>query len=388
VEIYVKEHDDFKKIQRNGFTKINKEKGKNKISQHESILQELLFKNPQIISETIGITQFIPLLREFNIKNHGRIDILATDDEGHIYIIECKLSNNPDGKSIRGQLTDYIAGIWSQCNKTKNKDEKKFGEFWKYLCDEIKTSKFGKKEKLEDILNKKQKSNSADDIKKNMQFNFRDNNMIGIFAVDEATSSIKERVDYHNSDNSKKKCPLLVLEIQKHLHKKKEIISVQSYPDNFQEISGIIQKSYDRTTNDYETWLKKLQQENPPRQKKIINFVNDLKKMTENNKGHMLWGSGIKTPSALPRFHDFPDRSPIRIHSSGKCTFQYGMMMGVHEYQNATLKFKKRIKEIQGFDVGDRPRQPLPIEPEIWIPHAKEILESLEVFTRKEFSDN
>ena len=74
----------------------------------------------------------------------GRLDILATDDEGNIFIVECKLEDNPDMKTIRSQIQNYAAGFFKDC-KTNGIDS-----FWEWLIENIKNQN----EELNNIFEK------------------------------------------------------------------------------------------------------------------------------------------------------------------------------------------------------------------------------------------
>ena len=56
----------------------------------------------------------VTLSREFESGN-GKIDVLAVDADGHIYIIEAKLHRNSAGRrNIFAQIIDYAGGMWAK----------------------------------------------------------------------------------------------------------------------------------------------------------------------------------------------------------------------------------------------------------------------------------
>ena len=110
-----------------------------KKSNDETILQELIFEKPELfpikqITETTD--QWIPLAREVDTTGratgrHGTLDILATDNSGNIYIVECKLRyNTGDMKSIRGQITDYASAFFREVKNSNDNG-------WKWFKDSI-----------------------------------------------------------------------------------------------------------------------------------------------------------------------------------------------------------------------------------------------------------
>ena len=116
----------------------------------EDILESLIFEHPDIfpIYEISGGHggAWIPLARQIQLKGHqGILDILATDGEGNIYILECKLNYSSETKTLRSQINNYAAGF------SKQKDIMGMEKFWDWLCDEIeKNSTDG--QTLENIL--------------------------------------------------------------------------------------------------------------------------------------------------------------------------------------------------------------------------------------------
>jgi len=91
--------------------------GKEEDKYPEQELENLIIDNPNIIpiqKFSSDSSRFIPLAKQIDLAHHGRLDIIGVDNVGNIYIIECKITTiNADKKSIRGQLTDYVSGLWS-----------------------------------------------------------------------------------------------------------------------------------------------------------------------------------------------------------------------------------------------------------------------------------
>ena len=68
--------------------------------------ESFIFHYPDIL----GITGLIPLARQLKTKN-GRTDIICTDEDGKLYLIECKLDDNQDKKDIVPQITKYLVEL-------------------------------------------------------------------------------------------------------------------------------------------------------------------------------------------------------------------------------------------------------------------------------------
>jgi len=88
----------------------------------EEELEKLIIVNPNIfpVNQIAEASTWIPLGNQIGISNHGKLDILATDDVGNIYVVECKIKGNQDMKTIRGQITDYVAGLWREKDSWEN----------------------------------------------------------------------------------------------------------------------------------------------------------------------------------------------------------------------------------------------------------------------------
>jgi len=75
----------------------------------ERKLQNIIEKHPEVLSiPTSG--SIVPLVTEYP-TNTGRIDLIAFDEEGRIYIIETKLHRNYDKRKALAQLIDYASQI-------------------------------------------------------------------------------------------------------------------------------------------------------------------------------------------------------------------------------------------------------------------------------------
>ena len=230
----------------------------------ESILEDLIFENPKLfpVGDIANSGGWIPLVTQLDIKNHGILDILATDNEGHIYIVECKLSyNTHDMKIIRGQITDYVSGLWAMNDSEYNMREEKFEKFWEWFCKEIeKGRKDGKK--LENILEEFE-VDSIDDTIELMKRNFKEDEIICVFAVDAITEGLRESVKWHNNSVNDKKnnYPMFILEVKRYENDGEELIVTQTFPADLHELKTKINsggKSSPRVKNDKDSWLKSL----------------------------------------------------------------------------------------------------------------------------------
>ena len=263
---------------------VKNEDGKEKNDEGE--LQKLLFENPELFpidvnSSDVNTSYFIPLVRELSVDKHGIIDILATDSSGNIFIIECKLAYNYDNKKIRGQITDYVSGIWSKYTIEASVNENKFEEFWTWLCNEIMTKS---NKKLDNIIEESMSKNLdipktpgndlvVKDIVNNIKENFRHNRVFLIFAVDLITDTLREIVNWHNySLDRANNYPAFILEVSRYNNGSGELISTRTYPTDLKEIRNVTSKrgnASPRAVNDYDKWVASLERNSPDEKEKI-----------------------------------------------------------------------------------------------------------------------
>ena len=85
---------------------------------NESVLQDILYKSPEIIPiEKLGenIKEPKVFIKEAGLEGSGFADLIGIDESGGITIIECKLANNADiRRKVIGQLLEYAAYLWQR----------------------------------------------------------------------------------------------------------------------------------------------------------------------------------------------------------------------------------------------------------------------------------
>ena len=79
----------------------------------ENEMQRFLADLPGLIpiDEITEGAQLLVLTREFATAS-GPIDAIGIDQEGHVYVIEAKLSRNADRRKVVAQVLDYGAALW------------------------------------------------------------------------------------------------------------------------------------------------------------------------------------------------------------------------------------------------------------------------------------
>lgn len=84
-------------------------------ARREDALRDLLFAHPAMlpIAEIDpGLGPLVPVARELNVPDVGRIDAFLVDPCGHLVIVECKLWRNPQARrEVVGQILDYARAL-------------------------------------------------------------------------------------------------------------------------------------------------------------------------------------------------------------------------------------------------------------------------------------
>lgn len=354
----------------------------------ESLLERLIFENPELfpVEEIAGESTWIPLATQVHIEEHGTLDILATDNNGNIYVVECKLKYNVgDMKTIRGQITDYAAGLWSKAY-SNNPDDAKFDNFWAWFCTKIEKNSDAK-QKLEVIL----ENAGVVDVEQTidmMQKNFQDNKMILIYAVDRITQGIRDAVEWHNiAVNPEHNYPTFALEVRKYEEEEGELIVAETFPLNLKELQRKIGTKSKRVKNDKQSWTDALKKKNLEEENKIIEFADKLEELVKKDGGEIDWGSGAINPRMMPKFTNFPNRSALGLFAGGELMMQYHLIQGVAEYEDVGKEWEKRTREINEINTeveNSRSKGDVRLKIKTWHTHSDKILSILEeLFVKK-----
>ncbi len=353
-----------------------------KIKNDETILERLIFENTNLfpVDDIAKASTWIPLATQVDIDNHGTLDIIATDDTGTIYIVECKLKyNTGDMKTIRGQITDYASGLWSK-HYSEDSDDSKFDIFWTWFCETIE-NRSDSKQKLEVIL-----ENAGADVEQTidmMQNNFKDNKMTLVYVVDRMTRGIRDAVEWHNIVvNPKNNYPTFALEVRKYFEENdSELIVTQTFPLDLRELQRKIGTKSKRVKNDKQSWTGALKRKNLDDEDKIMEFANKLEELVKKDGGQIDWGSGAISPNMMPKFTNYPERSGLGLLAGGELVLQYHLIQGIAEYEDTGKEWEKRIGEIDDIKKEmDRSKSGgyTSLKLKTWYPHSDNILSILE----------
>jgi hypothetical protein len=79
---------------------------------HEAHLQKMLYESPELIPLPKGNSARV-FVREAGLPGSGSTDLLGVEGDGSVYIVECKLADNPEvRRKVIGQILEYASYLW------------------------------------------------------------------------------------------------------------------------------------------------------------------------------------------------------------------------------------------------------------------------------------
>lgn len=181
--------------------------------QDEGYLQKYINDNPECIplDEIKEGIEILILAREFETKS-GPIDILLTDKEGEIYIVETKLYKNPDKRKVLAQVMDYGAALWKGYSIPED-----------FISDvDIKTSK-ARGTSLSSRIRETYKINDEVvlDLVENLKNNLSEGSFKYLILMDKLDDRLKDLILYMNQNS---KFDIFAVELEMYLYEDLEIV--------------------------------------------------------------------------------------------------------------------------------------------------------------------
>jgi len=147
----------------------------------EAHLQQMLYESPELIRTSGEEKPPWVFIKEAGLPGSGSTDLLGVDCDGEIYIVECKLADNPDiRRKVIGQILEYAAFLWK--------------ENYENFSD-----RFFQKEKkaLEELLGNKVSDDPAlEDFQAKVEQNLDSGRFHLIVVVDKMRDELQRIVDY------------------------------------------------------------------------------------------------------------------------------------------------------------------------------------------------
>jgi len=167
----------------------------------EDFLQASIADNPEVLGLK-GLDETLRMLvlgTEFD-----RIDILAIDQYGKIYIIETKLFKNDDKREVVAQVVDYGACLWGKYGADTPEATK---QFWSRVDQKIRerSSGVGLDETLKKFISSLKNEVTDEtlggalrELKANIEHNLCEGNFRYVVAMDRLPDDIKSHITFLN----------------------------------------------------------------------------------------------------------------------------------------------------------------------------------------------
>jgi hypothetical protein len=149
--------------------------------------------------------------REFRTSS-GRIDVLAVDQEGELYIVETKLYKNPDKRRVVAQVLDYGASLW-----------KNYGDPDTFLRDVDQAISQSGEGTLKQQLQKAYdiEEQEADQSIANIKRNLSDGNIKFVVLMDQMHTELRDLILFINA---KSRFDIYAVEMEFYEHEGLEIV--------------------------------------------------------------------------------------------------------------------------------------------------------------------
>jgi len=279
----------------------------------EDYLQNYIHDNPESIPvyEIEEDKRLFVLAREYKTES-GKIDALAVDKDGDIYIVETKLYKNPDKRTVVAQALDYGASLWKHSND--------FSEFLNQIDKEVRNKfNIGFKDKAKDFFDLDDEQ--VDILINSMKRNLFDGNLKFVILMDSMDERLKDLIIYVNQNSQ---FDIFAVELDYYKYEDYEIM--------IPKIFGVEVKKNIKTSSDMtrKIWGKDdfLQDaKNKIQDDQTFNILTELLGFTETNADKFSFGTGSESGSVTFKFKDNRAKSGLvsifTIWSGGKIRFRF-----------------------------------------------------------------
>jgi TolB-like protein len=188
----------------------------------ERNLQQYIHDNPEAIPiyDIQKSKKLFVAAREFRTESGGRIDALAVDQDGDVYIVETKLSANADKRQVVAQVLDYGASLWKEFKNFANPDP-----FFARLDLSIQSSwKISFREKVQDFF--QLSDEQADNMVESMRQNLEDGALKFVVLMDSMDERLKDLIAFVNE---KSDFSIYGVELEYYKHEDSEIVIPKLY---------------------------------------------------------------------------------------------------------------------------------------------------------------
>lgn len=327
----------------------------------EKELEEYIILNPECIPlNEIDRKEKIVILASQFIVDNNRFDILATDKNGEIYIIETKLYKNPDKRKVTSQVLDYGTSLWNNYRHHEN-----FDRFRKDVGENLDA------DLLEHIKNKFSIDESEEIIAR-LKNNLSDGNFTFFVIMDEINDDLKNQIKFLNmkTDNT---FAIYAIKMEKYIHDGYTIMVPKLFGFEAKEATSKyrvskstgIRKQLDETSF-FEEAANNLNAKEVQAIQKLYDFSEKVARVE--------WGRSFSV------YFDkiSPSRSLYYVYPDGRFVFNSHMLQDTPGSQRYSDEFKEKLSRIKGITIPDSYPESSPrFSIDVWSPAVDDFINAV-----------
>lgn len=276
---------------------------------YEDSLQEYIYNNPDAVP-IYDIDENIRLLviaREVSVGS-GSIDAMGIDQNGDIYLIETKLFKNQDKRTVVAQVLDYGASLW--------KHGADFEDFLTPVEEQCqKNFELSLNEKLQEFY--ELETEEVAELLDNMQTNLNTGAFKFVVLMDKIEKRLKDLVLFLNQNSH---FDVYAVEMEYYKHEGYEIVIPKVHGTDVKKNVASLQKSTNRKSWTKESFFEEINNNLEPDQKAAIRM---LFEWAERRSDSIVYGTGMRTGSFMPKFDFMGNYSFIVCYSDGRVRLQF-----------------------------------------------------------------
>jgi len=281
----------------------------------EGYLQDYIHNNPESIPiyEIQKDKKLFVVKKEFPTKSGSeKIDALAIDKDGDLYVIETKLYKNPDKRTVVAQALDYGASLWKHYTD--------FDEFVNILSNEV-HEKFNQTLEAKVMEFFELQDEQIQSVFDSMKMNIREGNFKFVILMDSMDEKLKNMITYINQNSQ---FDIYAVEMEYYKHEQYEIMIPKIF-------GRLIKKNIETSTGgSRKVWTKEKFLEDAKiriSDEAIYRILVDLFDFSDKSADLLELGTGLGTGSFTFKFKDPRAKSGLvsifTVWSKGLIEFRY-----------------------------------------------------------------
>jgi hypothetical protein len=302
----------------------------------EDVMQQYVLNHPESIPiyDIQEDKRLFVVAREYQTES-GRIDALAVDGDGDIYIVETKLYKNPDKRTVIAQALDYGASLWKRSGD--------FGAFIGVLEESVQHNwKMGLKDKLKEFF--AIDDEQVDRLLEAMSANLREGSLKFVVLMDSVDERLKDLITYVNQNSQ---FDIYAAQLEYYKHDEYEIVIPKLFGAEVKKDPSVAPRK--RKTWDETAFFDDAKKKLDPTQ---LGVISKLYKFSKERADDVTWGTG-ETGSFNPKFSKISAKSLYTVRSDGGLRINFGWLMDTAAAKRFKNKFKMELDKIKGVELPE-----------------------------------